>query len=106
ARGMKETSLSTHTGLEPFTPTVGVKNRYSVLARGRFSPARLAKTPTLGNCARVDSQTVGWRIPFAAERVRPGEPAPSPPAHEARGAPIALRHDPRLRNRILRRIGL
>jgi len=54
---MKETSPPPHTGSEPFTPTVGVKNRYSVLARGRFSPARLAKAPTLGSGARVDSQT-------------------------------------------------
>ena len=91
-------------GSEPLTPTAGVKNRYSVLARRRFSPARLAKTPTLGNCARVDSQWVGTS-PFAAERARRGEPAPSSPAQEARWAPIGIRHDPRLRDRIFRRIG-
>src|SRR3989442_5528264 len=63
---MKETSPSPHTGSEPFTPTVGVKNRYSVLARGRFSPARLAKAPTLGSGARVDSQTALCRAGTAA----------------------------------------
>src|SRR2546426_10059869 len=63
---MKETSPPPHTGSEPFTPTVGVKNRYSVLARGRFSPARLAKAPTLGSGARVDSQTALCRAGTAA----------------------------------------
>src|SRR5437773_3954599 len=63
---MKETSPPPHTGSEPFTPTVGVKNRYSVLARGRFSPARLAKAPTLGSGARVDRQTALCRAGTAA----------------------------------------
>src|SRR3989454_12027095 len=66
---MKETRPSRHTASEPFTPTVGVKNRYSVLARGRFSPARLAKAPTLGSDARVDSQTALCRAGTAAIQV-------------------------------------
>ena len=57
-------------GSEPLTPTAGVKNRYSVLARRRFSPARLAKTPTLGNCACVDSQWVGT-FPFCRRASAP-----------------------------------
>src|SRR2546428_353898 len=73
AHSMKETSAPPHTGSEPFTPTVGVKNRYSVLARGRFSPARLAKAPTLGSGARVDSQTALCRAGTGTipARIRP-----------------------------------
>ncbi len=66
---MKETSLSPHTGSEPFTLSARVKNRYSVLARGRFSPARLAKTLTLGNRARVDRQTAVCRAGTGTDSV-------------------------------------
>src|SRR3989442_12952162 len=88
---MKETSPPPHTGSEPFTPTVGVKNRYSVLARGRFSPARLAKAPTLGSGARVDSQTALCRAGTAAI---PVVFVGFPPGVRRSGTPLSWRRKP------------
>src|SRR6266581_4032291 len=103
---MKETSLSPHTGSEPFTPTAVLKNRYSVFwLGGGFRPLAWQKRPHLATAhAWIARRWVG-ASPFVAERARRGEPAPSSPAQEARGPPIGIRHDPRLRDRSLRRIG-
>src|SRR5437870_2420606 len=102
---MKETSLSPHTGSEPFTPRQYSKTVTLFWLGGGFRPLAWQKRPHLATAhAWIARRWVG-ASPFAAERARHGEPAPSSPAQEAHGPPIGIRHDPRLRDRSLRRIG-
>src|SRR5947199_8938267 len=102
---MKETSLSPHTGSEPFTLRQCSKTVTLFWLGGGFRPLAWQKRRHLATAHAWIARRWGGASPFAAERARRGEPAPSSPAEEARWALLGIRHDPRLRDRISRRIG-